>query len=175
MSLPAPAKQADTFLALTLRRAPEARSVWHRTLEEHDGRGPDSGRRRLAESADRGCGGGYWRGHDNAPIEWQILETGNFRIFHRDPELARRAADVAESVRTAQAKRWASPATRSSWSPRCDLYLYPTSQSYAQGTGQPEVSPGISTMSNNGVRVLSRRMNLRADNPLFLTRHCRTR
>ncbi len=78
-------------------------------------------------------------------------------------------AEVAESVRTAQAKRWASPAARSSWSPRCDLYLYPTSQSYAQGTGQPEVSPGISTMSNNGVRVLSRRMNLPAHNPLFLS------
>ena len=36
------------------------------------------------------------------------------------------AAEVAESVRTAQAKRWASSATRSNWSPRCDLYLYPT-------------------------------------------------
>ena len=55
------------------------------------------------------------------------------------------------------------------WSPRCELYLYPTARSYAEATGQPEMSPGLSTMSNNGVRVLSRRMSLRADNPLMLT------
>jgi hypothetical protein len=102
-------------------------------------------------------------------IEWQIHETPNFRIYHCDPALAERGAAVAESVRSAQAKRWGSTATRTPWSPRCDLYLYPTARSYAEATGQPETSPGISTMSNNGVRVLSRRMSLRADNPLLLT------
>ena len=105
----------------------------------------------------------------SAPIEWQVHETANFRIFHCDPALAQQAAAVAESVRTAQAKRWSSPAARPTWSPRCDLYLYPNPRSYAEATGQPEISPGISTMANNGIRVLSRRMNLRADNPLLLT------
>ncbi len=103
------------------------------------------------------------------PIEWQVHQTANFRIFHCDSALAQQAATVAESVRTAQAKRWGSPAIHTNWTPLCDLYLYPNPQSYAQGTGQPEISPGISTMTNNGVRVLSRRMSLRADNPMLLT------
>ena len=106
---------------------------------------------------------------DAGPIAWQVHETPNFRIYHCDPVMAERAAAVAEAVRTAQARRWGSAATREAWSPRCELYLYPTAKSYAQATGQPEQSPGLSTMSNNGVRVLSRRMNLRVDNPLLLS------
>ena len=102
-------------------------------------------------------------------MAWQVHESPNFRIYHCDPAMAERAAAVAESVRTAQARRWGSTATRAPWSPRCELYLYPTARSYAEATGQPEMSPGLSTMSNNGVRVLSRRMSLRADNPLMLT------
>jgi hypothetical protein len=105
----------------------------------------------------------------SSPIAWQIHESANFRIYHCDPNLAPRAAEVAESVRSAQAKRWGSPAVRGPWMPRCNLYLYPTPRSYAQATGQPEISPGISTMTNDGTRVLSRRMNLRADNPQLLT------
>ena len=102
-------------------------------------------------------------------IHWQIHETPNFRIYHCDPRLAQRAAQTAESVRAVQAKRWGNVAARGPWIPRCDLYLYPTPKDYAQATGQPEISPGISTMSNNGTRLLSRRMNLRADNPQLLT------
>ncbi len=106
---------------------------------------------------------------DTAPTAWQVHETANFRIYHCDPTLAERAAAVAEAVRTAQARRWGSTTARAAWSPRCELYLYPTARGYAEATGQPEMSPGISTMSTNGVRVLSRRMNLRVDNPLMLT------
>lgn len=102
-------------------------------------------------------------------IAWQVHETANFRIFHRDPELAERVAATAEAARSAQVKRWGSPAAGSAWSPRCELYLFPDRRSYAESTGQPENSPGISSMSNDGARVLSRRMNLRADNPRLLT------
>ncbi len=102
-------------------------------------------------------------------IGWQVHETASFRIYHRDPELAERAATVAEATRSAQCKRWGSPAAGSAWSPRCELYLYPDGRSYAEATGQPEASPGISSMANNGERVLSRRMSLRADNPRLLT------
>jgi hypothetical protein len=108
-------------------------------------------------------------GEGDAPPAWQVHETANFRIYHRDPALAERAGAIAESVRTAQAQRWSGNATALSWSPRCELYLYPTAKQYADATGQPERSPGISTMSTNEVRVLSRRMSLRADNPLLQT------
>ena len=57
---------------------------------------------------------------------------------------------------------WGSVTARGPWMPRCDLFLYPTPRAYSQATGQPEISPGISTMSNNGTRILSRRMTLRA-------------
>ena len=107
--------------------------------------------------------------NESGAIAWQVHETPNFRIYHCDPALAEQAAAVAEATRTEQARQWKSTATRTPWSPRCELYLYPTARSYAEATGQPQMSPGISTMSNNGVRVLSRRMNLRADNPLVLT------
>ncbi len=108
-------------------------------------------------------------GEGETAIAWQVHETANFRIHHCYPALAERAGAVAESARTAQAVRWGSTAAGTSWSPRCDLYLYPTARQYADATGQPERSPGISTMSTNEVKVLSRRMSLRADNPLLLT------
>ena len=127
------------------------------------GTDPGASTPRAEEPATPGSAG------SSTPIEWQVHQTANFRIFHCNSALAQQVAEVAESVRTAQAKRWGSPAIHSAWTPRCDLYLYPNPQSYAQATGQPETSPGISTMTNNGVRVLSRRMNLRADNPLLMT------
>jgi hypothetical protein len=36
-------------------------------------------------------------------------------------------------------------------------------------TGQPETSPGFSTMGINGNRIITRRVNLRADHPQLLT------
>ena len=59
--------------------------------------------------------------------------------------------------------------TRSTWSPKCDIYLYPTPRDFAQMTGQPETSPGFSTMGINGNRIIARRVNLRADHPQLLT------
>ena len=103
------------------------------------------------------------------PLAWQVLETDHFRVFHADPALARKAAEAAEAVRAEQTDKWGSPAREAGWSPRCDLYLYPTPQEFARMTGQPETSPGFSTMSINGDRVIARRVNLRADHPQLLT------
>ena len=68
-----------------------------------------------------------------------------------------------------QARRWGSPAARAPWSPPCDIYLYPTPGDFARLTGQPETSPGFSTMGVNGNRIVARRVNLRADHPQLLT------
>ena len=81
----------------------------------------------------------------------------------------RRPGNAAESVRAAQAKRWASPAARATVDAPCDLYLYPSGKVFARETKQPENSPGFSTMMCNGNRVVARRMNLRADHPLLVT------
>jgi hypothetical protein len=108
-------------------------------------------------------------GDDAAGMAWETYETPNFRVFHQNARLAEAAGNAAESVRTAQAKRWASPAAQRPWTPRCDLYLYPNGKVFARETKQPETSPGFSTMNCKGDRVVARRVNLRADHPLLVT------
>ncbi len=68
-------------------------------------------------------------------------------------------------MRLEQTKHWAGQAPRNAWQPACEIYLYPTAAQYAQMTGQPEDSPGFSTMGMNAGRIISRRVNLRADHP----------
>jgi hypothetical protein len=104
-----------------------------------------------------------------APQAWHVRETANFRVFYTDGALAEKAAEAAEAVRARQAERWGSTAFGSQWSPRCDIYLYPSPKVFAQMTGQPEVSPGFSTISMNSGRVIARRVNLRADHPQLLS------
>ncbi|MGC8639056.1 MAG: peptidase MA family metallohydrolase, partial [Isosphaeraceae bacterium] len=103
------------------------------------------------------------------PLAWHVYESANFRVYHVDAEIALKASRAAEAVRSKQAKRWGSVATRSTWSPKCEIYLYPKPKDFAQMTGQPETSPGFSTMGVNGNRVIARRVNLRADHPQLLT------
>lgn len=96
---------------------------------------------------------------------WQVHETASFRIFHSDAELAQRVATVAERTREEQNKRWAGSSPRETWSPKCDIYLYPSAKIFSAMTGQPEDSPGFSTMGMDRGRINCRRVNLRADHP----------
>ncbi len=101
---------------------------------------------------------------------WLVLETANFRILHADHTLAKSVAEVAERTREAQSKRWSGGSSApETWSPKCDIYLYPTSQIFREMTGQPEESPGFSTMGMNAGRIIARRVNLRADHPTLVT------
>ena len=70
---------------------------------------------------------------------------------------------VAEAVRRDQFKRWSGKLPSGPWQPRCEIYLYPSAQQYAQLTGQPADSPGFSTMGMNEGQIISRRVNLRTD------------
>lgn len=96
---------------------------------------------------------------------WQMRETANFRIMHQDPALAEQIAQAAERARTEQVRRWAGEAAGGPWAPRCDIYLYPNAKAFAKLTGQPEDSPGFSTMGLKAGRVVARRINLRVDHP----------
>lgn len=100
---------------------------------------------------------------------WQIHETANFRIFHRDARLAASAAETAEAVRAAQGKQWGSQAAARRWTPACEIYLYPDGKALKAATQQPETSPGFSTMTSDGAQVVARRVNLRADHPQLLS------
>jgi hypothetical protein len=101
-------------------------------------------------------------------VVWQVRETANFTIHHTDPTLAEQAARTAETIRAQQSKRWGSTATRSTWTPRCEIFLFPTSGEFARMTGQPETSPGFSTMEIQAGRISARRVNLRADHPQLI-------
>jgi len=103
------------------------------------------------------------------PIAWKVHETANFRILHTDSALAEAAAEAAERVRSEQCRLWGTTGVEQPWSPPCDLYLYPSAPVFARMTGQPEGSPGFSTLGLNGSRILTRRVNLRADHPELLT------
>jgi hypothetical protein len=94
---------------------------------------------------------------------WQTLDSKNFRIYHTDPALASKVMKNAEKARAELIKRWPTATSRGDWSPLCEIYLYPTAKLYAQMTGQPEDSPGFSTMGMNNGRITARRVNLRAD------------
>src|SRR5262249_34509429 len=87
---------------------------------------------------------------------------------HADAALAARVARVAEATRDEQARRWVGASPAGPWSPRCDIYLYPSSELYHRITGQPEDSPGFSTFGMNSGKVVARRLNLRADHPDLL-------
>jgi len=110
-------------------------------------------------------GGDSSSGHSSA---WQIHETANFRIFHRNARLAESAGETAEAVRAAQARKLRSETTARPWTPACEIYLYPDGKALAAATQQPENSPGFSTMTSNGAQVVARRVNLRADHPQLL-------
>jgi hypothetical protein len=98
---------------------------------------------------------------------WQVSETANFRIFHQSPEMAERAARVAEQTRTLMQQKWLG-ATGAPWNPRCDLYLYPTAADYTRLTGQCN-SPGHSTLRLEGGRLVVRRIDLHCDDANLLT------
>ncbi len=96
---------------------------------------------------------------------WQIRETANFRIHHVDPTLAEQVAHAAEGVRREGTKRWTSKLPATPWQPKCDIYLFPTARMYAVETGQPEDSPGFSSMKMEGGLITERLVHLRADHP----------
>ena len=95
--------------------------------------------------------------------EWQTFVTPNFQIFHKDEALARKAAIRAESARRAAVKLWTGTEPALPWTPKCELYLYPTAELFAAHTQQPAASPGFSTAGLEAGRVVARKVKLRVD------------
>lgn len=101
---------------------------------------------------------------------WRTRETPNFTIFHSEAhaDLADQVARAAEATREAVTRRWAGSPPARPWSPKCEVYLYPTAAVFAQVTGQSAESPGFSTMEADGGKVVGRRVRLRADHPTLV-------
>ena len=101
---------------------------------------------------------------------WMVAESPYFRIFHNhSQEQVEKIANVAEKTRLEMYRKWFGN-SGPEWSPKCEVYLHPTAQEYAEGTGVPPNSPGHSRIDQDpkAGRVAGRRMDMRCDNPNML-------
>jgi len=105
--------------------------------------------------------------HERIAWSRQPVETTNFHVVHveKDRALAERVGQAAEAAREAQVKRWGSALVPATWSPRCEVVLFPTARDFSRETLQPADSPGFSTMGMNAGKVVLRRVHLRVDHP----------
>jgi tetratricopeptide (TPR) repeat protein len=101
---------------------------------------------------------------------WEVAETTNFRVFHKQQrDLAEKAARAAERTRTAMYRKWFGSAGEA-WNPRCDVYLHASAQDYSQATGQSAALQGHSRIESDRDtgRVVARRIDLHLDHPRLL-------
>jgi hypothetical protein len=100
---------------------------------------------------------------------WRVAETPSFRILHHQSrDLVEKVGRLAEQTRQAMQKKWFARAG-ADWDPKCTLYLHANGKEYQHFTGVAASSPGHSRMETDGDRVISRRIDLRCDNPAMLT------
>jgi hypothetical protein len=103
--------------------------------------------------------------HDTQQSGWNVTDTANFRIYHLlTREQAEKAAVAAEQARATVHKRWFG-GNYADWGCRCEIAVHPDAEDYSRATGVPGFSPGHSTVRMDGCRVISRRIELHADDP----------
>lgn len=103
------------------------------------------------------------------PSKWLATLTPSFRILHFDAALAERVGRAAERARRRQLLLWTGGEVEP-WSPRCDIYLYPTMQLLVQMSGG-EAKAGSAAAAPSRLqrgRMRERRMNLAGDDPFLL-------
>ncbi len=99
---------------------------------------------------------------------WSLLTGENFRIWHRDRELAERVLAGAEKARLATAGAWFPNQPCEQWQPPCDVYLCPSGREYAvEGRGSPN-SAGQAVVVKDGHRVLRRKIVVNASDARLL-------
>jgi hypothetical protein len=100
---------------------------------------------------------------------WQVSETANFRIFHKqDDAYAQKLAQVAERTRSEMSRKWFGNEAPV-WQPHCELIVYSTGEEYRQMTGtKPFDSPGhahVNADRSDASRVVARWLHMRYDSP----------
>ena len=100
---------------------------------------------------------------------WYLAETKNFRVWHHLNQAdATQVAKSSEACRVEAAMKWFG-AVGNDWTPICEIYLHPTAQEYSKSTGAPVASPGHTTLKTEGIRVLTRRIDLHTDEANMMT------
>lgn len=138
------------LVALAACATPEApRARENRTLKLLDN---------LSETMEGVPEGSHWRG----------LDTPSFRVLYLEgPDLASRLGRAAEVTRRRQLERWyGREGRRPPWSPRCDIYLFPTKRLLVQFNGGDEARAGSAASRRSRLvrgQTLQRTMHLAAD------------
>jgi hypothetical protein len=92
----------------------------------------------------------------------EAIETASFVVkFQGDRNLAEKVAEVAEARRSAIFERWSGPAG-GAWSPRCEIVLHPTAESYA-ASGKAAAGVGHATVRLVEGKAAERRIDIRSD------------
>ena len=97
---------------------------------------------------------------------WTIIESANFRLCAVAPRQTLDAlAATCEATRNQLAGKWLGKAADTAWSPKCYIVLHPTAQSYLNEVGQGQMTAGSSLIEFDANRLVTRRIDLRADHP----------
>ena len=93
----------------------------------------------------------------------ETIETASFTVrFQGNRELAERIAEVAEAKRSAIFERWSGP-IGGAWSPRCEIVLHASAESYAATAGKSAAGTGHATVRLSDGKAAERRIDLRTD------------
>jgi hypothetical protein len=100
-----------------------------------------------------------------------VLETTNFQVYCEQSEsAARELARHAEVLRSSLRTKWLGLAAPSEWSPKCQIFLYPSQRSYVAAVGRgSERTVGSSLVKNVGCRITARRIDLLEESTDYLS------
>jgi peptidase MA superfamily protein len=100
------------------------------------------------------------------------LESANFRVCGiASPEQIKALLDTCEATRSRLSAQWlgshkdGDDDKRGVWEPKCYIVLHPTAQSYLREVGEGQMTAGSSLIEFAGNRLVTRRVDLRADHP----------
>ena len=98
-------------------------------------------------------------------ISARIIETPNFRIYGFGPSKdAFEWAAEFERMRKRIYALWLDRAESPAWSPKCELVLHAAASDYVRAAGRDQAATlGFSSVESSGRQVVSRRIDIRAD------------
>jgi hypothetical protein len=98
---------------------------------------------------------------------WTIIESANFRLCAiADRQTLDALAATCEAAREQLSGKWLGKSPQATWDVKCYIVLHPTAQSYLNEVGQGQMTAGSSLIEFGTDRLITRRIDLRADHPL---------
>ena len=102
---------------------------------------------------------------------WFVVETENFQACCQGSQsTAKLLVRNAETLRTKLQSKWLGDDAQKSWTPKCQIVLYPSLDSYVTACGRgSEHTVGSSLVKTSEGHIASRRIDLLGDRADFLT------